>query len=101
MLAPTSLGRRYLSCASSHLQLAFSGARSPGKDVENQLGAVDDLSMELPLEIPELRRAQLVVHDDEIHVRLVAGPRQQLHLALPQKQCRIRPAPLLDQLHDH
>ena len=39
-----------------HLQPAFLGARALGKDVEDQLGAVDDLHLELLLQVALLPR---------------------------------------------
>ena len=45
------------------LQLAFARAGAPRKDVEDELRAIDDLSADLFLDLPQLRRRQLVVED--------------------------------------
>jgi hypothetical protein len=44
-----------------HLQLAFPRARAAREDVEDQLRAIDDLAFGLLLDLPQLRRGQLVV----------------------------------------
>ncbi len=63
------------------LQLAFVRARAPGKDVEDQLGAIDDAPAARLLEVARLPRRQLVVDDDEVRAGLVAGARDLLDLA--------------------
>ena len=50
------------------LQLAFARPRAPGEDVENQLRAIDDLAADRLLDLPQLRRRQLVVEDDDVDV---------------------------------
>ena len=52
-----------------HLQLAFARSRAPGEDVENQLRPIDDLAADRFLDLPQLRRRQLVVEDDDVDVR--------------------------------
>ena len=54
------------------LPLALARASAPREDVEDQLRAIDDLPLELLLELPELRRRELVVEDDEVNVRFGA-----------------------------
>ena len=49
-----------------HLQLAFAGARVAGKDIENELGAVDHSHVERALQVTLLRRRQLVIEDDQV-----------------------------------
>src|SRR5204863_2747637 len=51
------------------LQLAFTGPRAPGEDVEDELRPIDDLAIERPFEVAQLRRRQLVVEDDRVDAR--------------------------------
>ena len=67
--APTSRGSRYLQLRELDLQLAFPRARAPREDVENELGAIDDLPADLLFDVPQLRRRQLVVEDDDVDAR--------------------------------
>ena len=41
------------------------GGRTPGKDVEDQLAAIDDLAARDPLEVPDLSRRQFVVEEHD------------------------------------
>ena len=66
------------------LQLAFARPGAAREDVEDQLRAVDDLAAERLLEVAQLRRAQLVVEDDDVDAQLVARRRASaLTLPLP------------------
>jgi hypothetical protein len=69
------------------LKLAFPGLRPPREDVEDELRAIDDLAADRLLEIAQLRRAQLVVEDDDVGAELVTRRGQRLHLAAAEK-CR-------------
>ena len=60
------------------LQLAFAGPRPPREDVENQLRAIDDLPADRLFDLPQLRRRQLVVEDDDVDVGLGARGGQRL-----------------------
>ena len=55
-----------------HLQLAFARPRAAREDVEDELRAIDDLAADLLLDLPQLRRRQLVVEDDDVDVGLGA-----------------------------
>ena len=50
------------------LQLAFARARAPREDVEDELRAIDDLAADRLFDVPQLRRRQLVVEDDDVDV---------------------------------
>ena len=97
---PHEPGQEIFQLRQLNLELTLTGARTAGKDVENELCAVDDFPVQRPLQIPELRRTQLVVDDDHIHFRFVTGPRQQLNLALAQEERRIRPLSILQHAQD-
>ena len=51
-----------------HLQLAFAGARVAGKNIENQLGAVNHARADAFLHIAELHGSEVVIHDHQRHV---------------------------------
>ncbi len=82
------------------LQLSLRTRGVLGKDVEDQLRAIDDACLERVLERPLLRRAQLLV--DEEHLR--AGRRVRVlelgELALADERPRIRTSTVLDDLAD-
>ena len=67
-----------------HLPLALARPRAAGKDVENELRAIDDLPFELRFELTKLRGRQLVVEDHDVHVELGAGGGQR------RRACRCR-----------
>ena len=68
-----------------------------GEDVEDQLGAVDNSGAQCVLEVPLLRRAQLVVHEQRLRVGTAVGLLQLLELALPDVR---PPIGLRAMLHD-
>ena len=77
------------------LQLPFARPRPPREDVEDQLRAVDDLATDLFFDLPQLRRRQLVVEDDEVGVRSRRRRRERLDLAGAEERRRIGLRPLL------
>ena len=54
------------------LQLAFARPRAAREDVEDELRAIDDLAADRFFDLPQLRRRQLVVEDDDVGVGLGA-----------------------------
>ena len=72
-----------------HLQLALARPRAAREDVEDQLRAIDDLAADLLLDLPQLRRRQLVVEDDDVDVGFRGGERERLDLAGAEKGRRI------------
>src|SRR5438270_4323197 len=51
------------------LQLAFAGTGVAGKDVEDQLGAIDDAGLHDLLDVALLRRREVVVKEDKVGLR--------------------------------
>ena len=82
------------------LQLPFPGARAAREDVEDELRAVHDFAAERFLEIAQLRRAQLVVEDDDVDAQFVARRGQRLHFTAAKKRRRIGPRALLQHAQD-
>ena len=72
------------------LQLAFPRARPARKNIEDQLGAIDDGPPDGTLEVSQLRRRQFVVEDDNVDAGLGRGRRQHLDFAFAEKRRRIR-----------
>ena len=63
------------------LEAGLAGARAARKDVEDQLGAVDDLDPDQLLEIPHLGGGEVVVEDDHVGVGLADPALELLELA--------------------
>ncbi len=72
------------------LQLAFARPRAPREDVEDELRAIDDLAADRLFDLPQLRRRQLVVEDDDVDVGFGGRGRERLNLAGAEKRRRIR-----------
>ena len=49
-----------------HLQLALPAASSAGKNIQNQLGAVNHLQVQFALQIAQLRGREVVIEDDQV-----------------------------------
>src|SRR5438874_4901804 len=83
-------GQEVMQLRGLHLQAALLGAGALSKDVENQLGAVDHLDIELALEVALLARGQFLVEDQQVEIGLVFQRVQFLDLALSQEERGIR-----------
>ena len=59
-------GKQIVELRQFDLQLTFPGPRSPGKDVEDQLSAVNDPAGERRSEVAELSGRQVAVEDDDV-----------------------------------
>ena len=82
------------------LQLAFAGPRPASEDVEDELRAIDDLAIDFGFDLPQLRRRELVVEDDEIGVGFGARRGERLDLSASEKGRGIRLRPLLQDAED-
>ncbi len=78
------------------LELAFSAQRVLGEDVEDQLCAIDDTSLERVLEGALLRRVELAVDEEHLRARLLVGALQLLELALAEIRSPVGARPVLD-----
>ena len=63
------------------LYLAVPGRRAPGKDVENQLAAIEHPEFEPLTQVARLGRGEILVEDDEVDVALERQHHQILQLA--------------------
>ena len=82
------------------LELALGAARVLGKDVEDQLRAVDDAGVHGVLEVALLRRSQLVVHEEGLCARLAVRVLELLELSLAHVRAPVRPGTVLDDRPD-
>src|SRR5438132_2198989 len=80
--APLEARQEMMQLRRFHLQAAFLGASSLREDVEDQLGAVDHLEVELFLQVALLAWGELFVEDEQVEVSLVLQGMQGLDLAL-------------------
>ena len=91
----------YSSCAELDLEPRLPRAGTAREDVEDQLGAVDHLDVERLLEVPHLRRRQIVVEDHEIGLALRGLALDLLELPLADEGGGVDAAAALDHAVDH
>ena len=85
-----------------HLHLGLGAARPRGKDVENQLGPVDDALPDGILDVLCLRGRQLVVEDDQRRLGFLDAPAKLVDFAGAEVRRRTWPIEQLGDLtHDH
>src|SRR5579883_1706751 len=89
-----------LELSKLHLQLAFFGAGTTGKDIENQSRAVDDFSVEDFFQILVLAWREFFVKDNDIHTFQKNLFTQLLDFAFSDVGGRIRTVAALDHLID-
>src|SRR5215468_9753605 len=65
------------------LKLALPRARALGENIKNQGGPIQNLATEKFLQVPALRRRQLVIKNDSIDVGLTTKPGEFLRFARP------------------
>ena len=93
---PRMRGRLYSSCASSTWSFPSALTACCGEDVEDQLRPVDDARLERVLERPLLRRAELVVDDQDLCRGVAVGLLELLELPLADVRARVGQPPVLD-----
>ena len=81
---PHQAGHHVLELGHLHLQLALSGLGVLGKDIEDELGAVEDLALRDLAQIALLRRGQLLVKDQRRGVLLQSQDFELGQFAAPQ-----------------
>ena len=83
------------------LPLPFACSRAPREDIQNQLRAIDDLPPDPLFDVPELRRRQLVVEDDDVGADAGAFGRKLVEFAAADERGGIGCRPFLNHLeHD-
>ena len=88
-------GQQVFQLRELDLQLPFPRPRAPGEDVEDELRAIDDLATDLLFDLPELRRGQLAVENDDAGIGLRTRGGQRRDLSLPEKRRGVRLGTLL------
>src|ERR1700730_10594041 len=83
------------------LQAAFLSASSLREDVQDQLGAVDHLDIELFLQVALLSRGELFIEDEQSEAGLVFHGVQRLDLDFSDEERRVRFLPPLRVGADH
>ena len=83
------------------LQATLPGAGVLGEDVQDQLGPVDDLDLELALQVALLARAQVLVADDQVVAQFLPAVADLLDLAFAHEQRRLDLVAALDFGGDH
>jgi len=73
-----------------HLQFALAGACAPRKNIQNKLGAVNDLEVKRAFEVTKLSGRQIVSEDDTLGSRGAGCSANLLYLAAPDEGCGIR-----------
>ena len=84
-----------------HLQLAFARAGAPGENIQDQLGAVDDLDVQRFFQIALLGGRQIVVEDHHGRIVEMDLRLELVDFAGADQRGRIRPRPGLDEALGH
>src|SRR5690606_33185526 len=90
-----------LELSELHLQLAVAGFRVLGKDVEDELAAIDDLQIRVGGNAAGLSRGEVVVEDEGLGVEIDGADHHLLELALAQNELGVEPLAELDDAVDH
>jgi len=80
-----------------HLQLPFARASVAGKDVENELGAIDDRARQSRFDVAGLGRCQIVIEKDKTRAGGCYRRNDLIEFSSAYQGGRIRPAATLDQ----
>src|SRR5579884_162504 len=83
-----------------HLQASLTGTGVLSEDVQDQLGPIHHPHAQLPLQVPLLAGAQVLVADDQVVAQLGTATCHLGHLAPAHVQGRVDLVPVLD-LHGH
>ena len=86
---PRKPGQQIVQLRKFHLELPFPAAGPAGEDVEDDLGAVDDLQVKKSFKIAKLRGGEVVVKDHQIGACRARLRANFMHLAASQKRGRI------------
>ncbi len=87
---PGKPGQHVIQLRQLHLKLAFPAARAAGKNIKDELGAVNDLQVDDLLKIAELRGGKVVVKNHQVRVQGLRFRADLLHLAASQQSGGIR-----------
>src|SRR5581483_4587674 len=93
--------QQVLKLGELYLELTFPRPGVPGKDVEDELRAVENAAGKRSLQVAELRGRKIVIEEDEIGVSRSGDPGNLFHLAGADQRGWVRPRTPLQQLCNH
>ncbi len=94
-------GQHVLQLREFYLQLTFAAARVAGKDVENELGAIDHPYRQRVFQVPELGWGQIVIEENQGSLRRLRDCGDLLYFAFADQGCRVRLGPSLQHFGDN
>ena len=98
-LAPAGEARQQvLKLRQFHLELTLAGAGVAGKDVEDDLGAVENAKLERGLQVAQLRGREIVVEKDQVSLRGGGNACDFLHFTRANERGRIGTVTALQKL---
>ena len=83
-----------------HLKLSLIAAGALGKDIKNELTAIDDSNLKRGFQVALLRRGQILINDDKVRLQVLEGDLDFLDFAAANQGRRSHPANLLAELLD-
>ena len=66
-----------------HLQFSLVAARALGKDIKNELTAIDDSDLKGGFQVALLRRAQILINNDQVRLQIFESGLDFFHFAAP------------------
>src|SRR6266568_6467980 len=94
-------GEHVFELSKLDLELTFTGSGVAGKDIKNELGAIDDAAVELAFEIAKLGRGEFVVEDQDASIGHFGGGGDLFNFAAPDERGRIGTVAALQYLADY
>ena len=88
--APSQARQHIVKLRQLHLQLAFTGASVFGKNVEDELSAIDHANVDHPLDVALLRGGEIVVEEQKIGGNRSGGARDLFQFAAADQSGRVR-----------
>ena len=95
--ASSEAGELVFELRELYLELAFAGTGVAGEDIEDELRPVNDVAGQTSLDVAELRRAEVVIEEDERGVGAGNGADDLFEFALADEAGGIRPLAALDE----
>jgi hypothetical protein len=97
---PSKPGKHVFQLRQLNLQLAFTGSRVSGEDVENELGAIDYSRIQDAFDISLLRRREIVIEQNYVGRNRGGCARNFFQLARPDQCGRFGAVPALRKFAD-
>jgi hypothetical protein len=94
---PAKPGQHVFELRQFHLHLAFTRSSVAGKNIKNELSAVNDARVHHFFNIALLRSSEVVIKQNQISRYGSGCARNLLQFAFPNDRCRIRTVPALQE----